>query len=109
MAQEKTEERERYYIQNGPGKFDLMVALFDGDGGHRKSVEFTVKIGNEAKQVPVIIEEISREDGSGENWCIAGRTATTSLNIHGYFSTKTRGGFLEKILTSQADYRKALA
>lgn len=92
----------RNSIVNGPSKFDLMVALLDGDMNHRKEVIFSLPIRDVETRVdprvdpsfrkviddlaaarklptdgtfptqPIIINGIRREDGSGGNWLFEG-------------------------------------
>jgi len=76
----------RHIIVNGPSKFDLMLALFDGDNTKRRLVKFdrpadTRPAVNDATPVAkplvvyvfdICINSIEREDGSGERWLFGG-------------------------------------
>ncbi len=63
-------------IGNGPGKWDLMVALFDGDSSSQKKVTFWLEceVKSVVSWVPVefCVNSVGREDGSGESWLISG-------------------------------------
>lgn len=90
-------------IVDGPSKFDLMLALFDGDSSHRRTVAFLLE-NPEAKQenlqcasLNFVINEVGRGDGSDENWLFV---ATYPANVdkgrvRGFFSTRTRKGWVE--------------
>ncbi|MDD5099185.1 MAG: hypothetical protein PHP35_02475 [Candidatus Colwellbacteria bacterium] len=70
-------------IINGPGKFDLMNALFIGS-----EVTFTL----DSKEVIIVrIDLIQAEDGSHESWNFEG-FVKSSRWIKGYYSTKNRTG-----------------
>ena len=84
----------RFEIVNGPSKFDLMLALFDGNCDHRRIVDFTLlSPQKEHKTFSCIINDLKREDGSGESWLFAGYFGVNPL--HGYFSTKHRKGWIK--------------
>jgi len=79
-------------ILDGPGKFDLMLAIFDG-----KEVVFTIP----ALRINARIYSVIAEDGSRESWNIAGAfKAAYDLGergwkkFSGYYSTKKRTGIL---------------
>ncbi len=94
---------QRSNIVDGPSKFDLMLALFDSDSSHRRTVAFLLE-NPEAKQgdlqcasLNFVINEVGREDGSGENWLFDGyyKVADRSGNARGFFSTRTRKGWVQ--------------
>jgi len=93
---------QRFLIVNGPSKWDLMLALLDGDCTSRRRVVFSLQ-SEKNKSMPVpdqefIINGIDREDGSGEGWLIRGiSTAPHDKRMQAYFSTKTRHGWLKLI------------
>ena len=79
-------------ISRGPSKFDLAVTLFHGQGTKRHPIAFNVN-GREP-EVLVIINGITREDGSGESWCFQGYSPPNKL-VKGWFRTDTRRGQIE--------------
>ncbi len=87
-------------ILEGPSKFDLMLAIFDGGSDRRREVTFTVaQRGHHAyrEQIVTLIDGADREDGSSENWLIKGWHLVTPSqwkSIGGYYNTKTRRGWL---------------
>ncbi len=88
-------------ITDGPSKFDLMLALFDGNCEHRREVVFNLRAGKSTSTLAVIdsvvvIDSVTREDGSGESWNFEGRVVDFVGNpkIIGYFSTRTRKGWV---------------
>ena len=101
----------RYEITAGPSKMDLMLALFDqpvieGTIRHR-TVRFTVesvtdKHRMKVGEVELIVDGVTREDGSGESWNIEGRFAPRPGDhlhprVKGYYSTYLRKGVYECI------------
>ncbi len=94
----------RFNITNGPSKWDLMLALFDGDCHHKRMVRFSLK---DLKRDPIkdpeipdlsfVINTLEREDGSGENWNFEGYYPGSSQNgpCQGFFSIRTRTGWIE--------------
>jgi hypothetical protein len=88
----KYELGRKYSVIDGPSKFDLMVSLFVGSNaaGSQSEVYFTLEDGF---RVPVRINGIEREDGSGESWCITGYFG--QVRASGYFSTSRRHGYIE--------------
>lgn len=86
-------------ITAGPGKWDLMLSLLEGDSNHRHLVWFTVgKQGTgEGKLSQYMeIDSISREDGSGECWNFEGRWCVDPNHVvKGFYSTKTRTGWTQ--------------
>lgn len=93
----------RYDITNGPSKWDLILALFDGDYHHRREISFSFQGISERVvaefTLQFLINELQREDGSGENWNFRGYGATVPAfpddPCYGFFSTKTRKGWIE--------------
>ena len=86
-----------YHIVGGPGKFDLMVSFFD----HGRTIGFRLrrKFGDKANEyVVVVINQISKEDGSCEHWMIDGYLVSSGPDkdhqspargkFHGYYSTR---------------------
>lgn len=73
-------------IKKGPGKFDLMVALFDG-----KPVTFVIKLSEQmTKTEKVTISSVQAEDGSRQSWNITGYT--TSKTFKAYYRTSAAEG-----------------
>lgn len=84
-------------IVNGPGKFDLMLSLFDGTSMNPRTVAFTVNIDGEHIAVRVAIQVVGREDGSGESWLFDGfRTDGHHHDVRGYYDTRTRRGWMKR-------------
>ena len=75
-------------IIEGPSKYDLQAALFDG-----KRVRFTVEgLG----QIEVQMNNVGIEDGSRESWLIEGYVVLDNWKkFHGYYETRRRKGWLE--------------
>ena len=99
-----------FNIVGGPSRWDLMLAIFDGDFHHRRIVTFSL---DPQENLPIrslicTINEVGREDGSGENWLFEGETyypaeIVSNYHIHGFFSTRTRTGWVEMdIINTQA-------
>ncbi len=86
-------------IVDGPSKWDLMVSLFHGDLGRRHHVRFHTL---QSTFCDVVIDELQREDGSGERWNFKGRVLDSELlpkaPVSGFFSTRSRQGhfFVER-------------
>jgi len=84
-----------FTITGGPGKWDLLVSLGEAYVS-RKKVEFKYFMLNSRFNVhlPVVITELSHEDGSGESWNFAGTAEFTngSKRIKGYYSSLRRTG-----------------
>lgn len=99
----------QHSIVNGPSKYDLMLALVDGDMTHRRHIQFEldrwaveVKMSSVAgcpSMTPsIIINELERESGDGESWNFKGHSIKNSIgswSVCGYYSTKTRKGSIE--------------
>lgn len=75
-------------ITGGPGKFDLMQALFAG-----KEVTFTLENG---QKLAVRISSIQREDGSNESWNLEGWFTHVLNNraFKAYYATSGNHGTL---------------
>jgi len=97
MALEK-----QYTIVNGPGKFDLMSALFE-KGRH---VQFQVKPEKEHQNpwLEVQINSVAAEDGSRESWLIEGGILGDIFgalieggwqNFKGYYHSRDRHGWIK--------------
>lgn len=94
----------QYQITDGPSKWDLMLALFDGDSASRHRVRFSNELVDPRYPavVYVCIDELSREDGSGECWNFKGRAYQgvnewkhlTNCKVGGFFTTRQRGGHI---------------
>lgn len=89
-------------VTEGPSKFDLMCAQFDG-----KVVKFSVRSTSDVivQGIPCHIQGISCEDGSRESWIISGYFLDPEGAIRAwsgemikyfvmYFETKKRHGRL---------------
>lgn len=104
----------RFEIVDGPSKWDLMLAFFDYTCQHPRVVDFKiddkeVKIGwidrprivSSIVSLPFHIDTLSREDRSGETWNWKGvcskieHSKIEYSKAKGFFSTKTRKGWLE--------------
>lgn len=85
----------QHQINDGPCKWDLMLALFDNTFDSPHFVTFTF-LGTDGvlEEIRVYIDSVSREDGSGESWCFEGHTRPDNRRVRGYFSTKRRHGTL---------------
>lgn len=92
-----------FNITDGPSKFDLMVALFDGDCRHRRMVRFSLEDPEASPKygdIPdheFVINGFTREDGSGESWNFTGYYPGSSQGApcKGTFSTQIRKGWIE--------------
>lgn len=114
-------QKVQHQITGGPSKFDLMLALFDGNSEHRRLVAFRTKeefpgtaLPPAFYQVQVIVNKIEREDGSGENWLVAGEVLANWLlpkkpevwmTFRAFYRTIQRQGWLE--ILSDSDQRAA--
>lgn len=88
-----TNPREK--IVQGPSKFDLMIGLFDGKSKDQKLVYFHTELHGQNFQHFVRLNEVTREDGSGESWCFKG--VCNNSQVRGWFRTDKREGWLEFI------------
>ncbi|HRZ29454.1 MAG TPA: hypothetical protein P5052_01580 [Candidatus Paceibacterota bacterium] len=75
-------------IVDGPGKFDLMLSLFDN-----KVLMFELEGG---QQVPVRVLSIRKEDGSGENWKLKGVSTKSGKDLKIYYSTRRNEGTVSR-------------
>jgi len=99
-------------IENGPGKFDLMVALFNRKPEMTITLTIRRASPNErdfpseatfysGRQGIFVLQAVHKGADSDEDWLIevttAQDSADSSANIYfkGSYSTKTRKGFLE--------------
>lgn len=84
-------------IVEGPSKFDLMLALFDGNG---RTVTFRTSFDDVLR---ARIHSVGIEDGSEESWLISGSypwlDGATCL-FEGYYSTRRRTGYLKPVKKS---------
>ena len=90
----------KFYIINGPSKWDLMISLFDGDNAHsRRSVEFVYVVQapeTSSKAVDeikanAIICSLSRNMLGGHIWKFEG-FINGLITISGEFNDSTRRG-----------------
>ena len=90
-----------FKIVDGPSKFELMVSLFHGNSHRRPQNNVTFRITAPlATHCCVQIDEISREDGSGECWNFCGYAEGIRAEarlIKGFYSTRTRKGTFEVV------------
>mgnify|MGYP001586787519 CR=1 FL=1 len=99
-------------IENGPGKFELMIALFTR--GPQSKIRLTVirepsgrqdELGRKldevyggSKEESYILQGMSKAPDSADDWNIVVVTPPGPFNryiLKGRYSTKTRKGFLE--------------
>ncbi len=107
----------QYKISNGPGRFDLMVGLFDDD--EWRKVRFSFQVPHESppghKQMPegitywveVVVWTVERSYRPGDAWIVKGRVAMSNYaplcagrgmglgDLHRFrasFSSQTRKG-----------------
>lgn len=83
----------RYTITDGPSKMDFMLAVFDGNSPRERRM-VALRTEDEGN-LPFAIDAIRREDGGSENWLFSGCMGITGEEYHGYFSTRTRKGWVE--------------
>lgn len=81
----------RYEIVSGPSKFDLMLALFDREGGNK----IVLKIGEGEGSCRAVfkLQTVGRHGRSKEDWHIT--VDDDQRLFQGEYSTKTRKGFIE--------------
>ncbi len=87
-----------FRITNGPGKFDLMLSVFEG-----KRLKFTLQdVSQRVCVAAVDIHGVDLEDGSFESWCIEGYMIDLDgqhlkhNGFTGYYHTRDRHGWLTK-------------
>lgn len=90
-----------YEILDGPNKFDFMSALFYGNSEHREVVSFELahKIGplrGNRELRNVIINQVNREDNSGESWNFTGYVAGDHTLVTGYYHSERKQGILKE-------------
>lgn len=80
-------------IEKGPGKFDLMVSLFHGEGNDCQSVDFVLEGENgSTRTVAIFIWSMEREGTrDSAQWVIKGLTVNGD-RFPASYSTKTRKG-----------------
>ena len=78
-------------IVDGPGKFDMMVALFDRPKNNRNdhALCFTLEGG---RPMALVIRGILMEDGSHESWIVTGYEMSTGRRFEAYYETRRRTG-----------------
>lgn len=81
---------QQYKIQGGPGKWEIMLSLFDG-----QSVVFHLA-GTSVIEMSVKLSRVEREDGSGESWNLGGWMTEVGdyRHFNAYYSTRSRHGDL---------------
>jgi len=84
-------------IVDGPSKFDIMTSLF-GTGNINSTAAPTFKL-EEGTWMKIGIQQILREDSTGESWEIGGysigpalRKQVTGNTVKFYYNSKTRKG-----------------
>lgn len=97
-------------IVDGPSKWDLVLGLFDNTMSNPRSVTFTLDNGT---TLEVVLNEIERKSGSGEDWCFKGgprpfpwsrEKERPFRTVGGYFDTRRRKGHLHRF-TDEAEQR----
>ena len=87
---------QRLEIVGGPSKFDLMLGLFSGTSTSPHYISFVIKDGHDNRIViKFLLNGVSKEDGSGGSWLFTAYTAEEIFSANGYFSTKTRRGWIK--------------
>lgn len=96
MSTENQVRRFSGIIEDGPSKFDLMLAFFDNTASKTRTVCFGLTGLNNA-YTEANITGLDFEDGSGDSWLFRGYTKLGDLQykVKGYYSTKTRKGWIE--------------
>lgn len=103
------QENKTYKLVAGPSKWDLMIALFQGNTDTQERVEFTVDGTHEGDDIRgklyLRINVLGREDGSGDCWLFEGFAAFTpdgnrvkildNFKVHGYFGLRSRQGWIQ--------------
>lgn len=82
-------------IVKGPGKFDLMVSLFDGEGENRRAVDFVLRESDGTERtVPVYVWSAEREGTrDSEQWVLKGLiVGRGDQRFPATYSTRTRKG-----------------
>ncbi len=86
------------HISDGPGKFELLVSLFEGNKVPRTKVRFKISNGRisdrDTENLDVAITMVAQEDGSGDSWLFEGYTRDSPRGkVHGLYSTRSRSGW----------------
>ena len=111
------EKQNGYPIKSGPGKFGLMVALFDPPdqpAGRPRRVEFAFGLTGQQGGVVLaginaIILSVQVEDGSRESWNITGygswddSKTYCQASFRAHYNTVTRRGHLTFIVDGGGD------
>lgn len=74
-------------VTDGPGKFDLMLSLFEG-----KTVEFRDSGG---VRMTVKVNGLAIEEGSRNDWLIDGYFEGTLIRLHAFYDLRTRRGHID--------------
>jgi hypothetical protein len=89
----------RLEITDGPSKFDLMIALFDGKSHDRRTVKFVFHNppADFSTWHNFVVNMLERKNGQLDDWLFAGyfSDALRPTYMQGFFSTKTRKGWME--------------
>lgn len=90
----------RFNITDGPSKWDLMLALFDGDGPHRRPCKFSFRESENRQEITSLlqIEDVRRDGGDGELWIMTGFTVDPDVpnqSFYANFSTRDRKGWVQ--------------
>lgn len=88
-----------YKIVGGPGKWDLMLALFHGTTKEQHIVGIKYMVSNHEVEFPHRLIGVIREDGSGEGWFLKGFVAADTehfdVRFKALYRTDTRRGWIE--------------
>ena len=99
-------------IIGGPSKFDLMLALFDNQAPHGRTVIFHLEEdlderlgkGRTERRFTATIDAVQAEDGSAESWNFKGKghyhVNGVKFAVEGYYSTKRRRGHIRSMMVS---------
>lgn len=88
-------DRVTVQITDGPGKWDLMIALFyrpEGDNRQDHLLTFTLETG---EKITVLLRKVEMEDGSHDSWILNGHIIRGDGNyekIDFYYTSKRRTG-----------------
>lgn len=93
-------------IVGGPGKFDIMVSLFEGNPENRHTVEFTLETtygpNPLTTKLKVAVTGVQQEDGSGESWNISGWVSNgPRAHFKCYYSSRNRHGNFSFIIPTK--------
>ncbi len=79
----------KYDIIHGPGKWELMMALFEG---RKRRISFLTR---EKGAIEIKVLSVMIEDGSYESWLITGLISDSNEKIEKlYFNTKEQKGHI---------------